>query len=110
MPFSVLGTSISAPKLIPLRRQTLQNPTVARFAIAQAVVHAVRSLLPEFNLIGMDTIPSPVYGTRHIAVRILGRKLGKAGIQRRPRWDHRALPRGGSRDPAARWTSCKISV
>src|ERR1700722_15317329 len=89
MPLRVRPTSMSAA----LRRQTLKNPTAARLAIAQAVMQPVGTLLPEFDLVGMDTIPSPVYGTRRKAVVVLGREFGVTRFENGARLDHRALSR-----------------
>src|SRR5512143_1771197 len=104
MPCRVRGTSMAAA---PLRRQTLHNPAAATLAIAQAVVQPVRSLLPEFDFIGMDTIPSPVYGTRRIAMGIPRREFGVAGFERGARRDHGALPRGQRSGAAAVGTGCE---
>ena len=91
MPLSVRGTSMMSAAL---RRQALENPSAAMLAIAQAVMQAVRALLPEFDFIGMDTITSPVYGTRRGCVGILGCEFGVAGFERGSRFDYGALARG----------------
>src|SRR5579859_4998029 len=110
MPLRVRGTSMSAAADRLLRRQTLQNPNAASFAIAQAVMQPVRALLPEFDLIGINTIPSPVYGTRRAVTGIPGREFGKTGLEDGPRRDHRALARGQRRDAAPGWTRGEIRV
>src|SRR5579871_6172119 len=89
MPWRVRGTSMSAA----LRRKPLENPSAAMLAIAQAVMQAMRGLLPEFDFVGMDTITSPVYGTRRGCVGILGCEFGEAGFQYGAGLDDGALAR-----------------
>src|SRR5512141_2878439 len=97
MPWSVRGTSMMSAAL---RRQALENPSAAMLAIAQAVMQAVRALLPEFDFIGMDTITSPVYGTRRGCVGILSCEFGVARFQYGARFDDGALAGGQCRQAA----------
>src|SRR5438477_6689201 len=106
MPLSVRGTSISAA----LRRQALKNPMAATLAIAQAVVQPVGAMLPEFDLVGMDTIPSPVYGTWRVAIGILRGDGRVPCFERRPRRNHRALPGGYCRNAASSGSRGEVGV
>jgi hypothetical protein len=50
----------------------IHTPTaIAAQAVTQAVVEAEFATLPEFDLVRMDTVTSPVYRTWRIAQRIL---------------------------------------
>src|SRR5436190_16577874 len=60
----------------------------------------VRALLPEFDLIGMNTIPSPVYGTRRAVVGIPGLEFPVAVFEHCARRDRGALPRSQCREAA----------
>src|SRR5579862_6773510 len=65
-----LRSSVASQVL--LGRQAVDLPrAVALLAVAEPVVQAVFSPLPEFDFNGMDTIPSPIFGTRRIAARVL---------------------------------------
>src|ERR1700684_3630513 len=101
---------MSAAVAALLRRQALQNPSTTNLAITQAVMQAVRALLPEFDLIRMNTIPSPVYGTQWPVVGIRGLELGKADLQDGACWDHAALPGSQRRYPAASRSRSEIGV
>src|ERR1700740_3229381 len=103
-------TSMSAAAATLLRRQALQNPSTATLAIAQAVMQPVRALLPEFNLIGMNTISSPVYGTRRAVIGILGREFRETVLKGDTRRDHGALPRGRRCDAASKRARREIGV
>jgi len=67
-------------------------------------------LLPEFDFIGFDTIPSPVYGTRRFAIRIPHDSFRIGGFQFRARGDDAALPGRDGREPAAHGPGGKIRI
>src|SRR5579864_3251135 len=98
-------TSISAARTgassRTLRRQALHLPgTIAAALVTQAIMQAILSLLPEFDLIGTDTIPSPGFWTRRPVLGMAGHHLCQSLDQRGARGDHRALPGNHSAETA----------
>src|SRR5579871_6304934 len=73
-----------------LRAQPINNPAPARTAIAQAIVQAVGTPLPEFDLLRRNAVAAPVV-RRGYVVREAGRDFRQLPLQDGAVRNHPAL-------------------
>src|SRR5579863_2983195 len=107
MPLSVRLRSMSAA----LRREAVDMPSaIATPAITQTVMKAGFALLPEFDLVGMDTITSPMFWTRRTGVGIPGLQFLQIRCERGVRFHHRTLFRNRGAETAAERAAFEIFV
>src|SRR5437762_7520401 len=78
---SAAAINPAAAAAVPLGRQPLQLPALARARVTDTVVEPVLAVLPELDRLRPQPVAAPVRRERDLASFVFKRELGVAGLE-----------------------------